>query len=343
MSLKKNIEELAVSHGADLVGIAAPDVYLEYLEQTRTRLQETDATGHDYMLPTDAMTFFENLSDARHTLADAKSIIILGAYVFDQNCDYKETMQKRQGKTARTYYYYPVVRQIAEQVVTYLKKDNYKAIDGQHIPLKHVAHSIGLGSYGWNGILCTKKFGSYIALRDIITDAELEPDSFKQPVMPCENCGKCIKACPTGALYAPYKVNPKLCINPLTRKNDDIPKELRHKMENWLCGCDICQEVCPMNQPLKPRTPDHRACFDPANHGSHRTLSGLEKTPGLYDLIQSQSALFEIQRSAVIALGNIGDHKDKEFLFKCKNSCNKKLEEYVSWAVDQITERERRR
>ena len=172
MSLKQELTSLATSQGADLVGVAPASVYTDYIREVSVRLQETDATGEDYTFSDDAITVFENLSDVHHTLASAKSIILLGVYSFDKEGDYRRTRQKLQGKTARTYVYYPVVRQIAEKVAAALEKAGYHTVQGQQIPLKHAANDIGLGSYGWNGLLLTKDFGSYVALRAVITDVE---------------------------------------------------------------------------------------------------------------------------------------------------------------------------
>jgi epoxyqueuosine reductase len=158
-------------------------------------------------------------------------------------------------------------------------------------------------------------------------------------MMPCENCGRCLKACPTGALYAPYKVNPALCINPLTRKGDDIPQDLRGKLGNWVHGCDICQEVCPINRELEPRIPDPRAGYDPVNHTSHRTLGGLTRTPDLRCLVE-QSDEFMMRRNAVIALGNIGNEEALRFLMSYGKSVSEKpLSMYIESAIARITAR----
>jgi len=151
MSLKKELISLASSQGANLVAVARPNLWGDYVEEARARLQETGASEEDCMLSEDAMTFFEKL---------------------------------------RTYAYYPVVRQIAERVAAFITEAGYQAIQGQHIPLKYVAHEIGLGTYGWNGLLLTGDFGSYVALRAVVTDAELEPDTFEPPEPPCKDCGR---------------------------------------------------------------------------------------------------------------------------------------------------------
>ncbi|TFG61959.1 MAG: epoxyqueuosine reductase [Spirochaetales bacterium] len=337
MSLKDEIAALASADGADLVTAAPAGTYAGYIGEVSARLRETGASGKDYMLPSEPMAFFGDLSDVRRLLPSAKSVVFIGAYAFDENCDYGKTGNNLQGKTARTYAYYPVVRQIAEKVTEFIMKAGYRAIQGQQIPLKYAAGRIGLGSYGQNGLLFTRQFGSFAALRAVITEAELEPDTLEPPQLPCENCGRCLKACPTGALYAPYKVNPALCINPLTRREDDIPQELRRKMGNWVCGCDICQDACPVNQQLKPRKPDPRAGFDPVNHSSHRTLGGLEKCPDLAEMLRN-GRVPVMQRNAIIALANIGTKEAKDTLQQNRGACSEALDDYLRWAFERFND-----
>ncbi|MHC4281928.1 MAG: 4Fe-4S double cluster binding domain-containing protein [Planctomycetota bacterium] len=141
---------------------------------------------------------------------------------------------------------------------------------------------------------------------------------------PCDDCDLCLKACPTGALYAPYKVNPKLCINPLTRKQEYIQPQLRLKMQNWICGCDICQEVCPANRKLVVRD-------------VHRYLDNIERTPLLTDIL-GQAYPDVIRRNASIALANIGKGR-VEALEALKTSLagtKGRLRQYYLWAISTL-------
>jgi len=80
-------------------------------------------------------------------------------------------------------------------------------------------------------------------------DRELEPDSATMKVNCPENCRKCMEACPTGALYAPLKMDPRKCIAYNTYfTSEEIPREMRPKMGTWVYGCDLCQEACPGNK-----------------------------------------------------------------------------------------------
>jgi len=287
-------------------------------------------------------TFFSHLGDARKTLSRSKTIIILGVYAYDEGAIYRNTRQELHGKTARTYSYYPVARKIAESLAGFIEEHGYKAMQGQHIPLKFAADRIGMGAYGKNGILQTERYGSYVALRNVLTEVELAPDHFDKTSTYCDKCERCIKACPTGALYAPYKVNPKLCINPITRREAYIEPQTRSKMQNWIHGCDVCQEVCPANKDLKVRQKDPRAGFDPRHHASHKHLGGLERTPDLLKLVSSEHPEI-IRRNAAIALANIGKGNN-EALAALKEQLDdlpSGLREYFMWAIEEIEQKVR--
>jgi len=336
--LDDRVRELAVGEGADLIGVAPVEVYHDYYSEVEKRVKETGATGADFMIPEDARLFFKHLSTATNTLPTAKAIIVIGVYSYDESAVYRNTRKELRGKTARIYSYYPVARRIADRLAGLLQDLGYNAAQGQDVPLKHAGDRIGLGSYGKNGLLLTEQYGSYVALRDVVTDAQLEADEFKR-ISFCQDCDLCLKACPTGALYAPYKVNPRLCINPITRRENHIPPGIRSKMQNWICGCDICQEVCPLNQKLIPRKADPRSGFEPEHHSSHKYLKGLDKTPELLKLLRADYPDV-VRRNAAIALANIGRAR-KETLAALEHhsgDAGHELEHYFRWAMERLSE-----
>lgn len=340
MSKKDEIKEYTISQGAQLVAIAPVEVYTDYLTEAGRRLQDTATNLDNFMIFPRAnkpLLDFTLLSDVHKTLPTVKSVIVIGVYYYDKSAVYKNTVQGLRGRTARSYVYYPVLRKITDRVVTFIRNKGYKAVHGQHIPLKYVVDRIGLGAYGKNGVIQNEQYGSCMAFRNILTEAELAPDKLKKPLTQCENCEKCLRACPTKALYAPYKVNPKLCINPITRRESYIKPEIRSKMKNWIHGCDICQEVCPVNRNLTPREVDMRSGFEPAYHASHRNLDDVEQNPDLLALITSKWPEI-IRRNAAIALANIGRGR-KEVLTALKeqlDNASKELKEYFTWAIERI-------
>ena len=330
-----------------MVGIAHPDTYTDYAAEVARRIRETGATHRDYMIadgdPADEIAFFDRLASAANTLPSVKAILILGVYAYDEAAVYRYTREELRGKIARTYSSYPVARQVAERVTAYLRDLGYQATHGQDVPLKYVAHHIGLGCYGKNGLLLTRPYGSYVGLRDVLTDAPLEPDALERPSF-CQDCDRCLRACPNGALYAPYKVNPRLCFNPITRREEPIPTELRPRLGNMVHGCDICQEVCPANQGLVPRPVDPRAGYDPLHHASHKLLGGLERFPRLLDLLGSDHPP-ELRRNAAIAVANAMANAGRgradvlAALEAQMAGADEELREVLRWAMERLAGR----
>lgn len=337
MDLKQKVKTYSESLGFDLFAVAPVEIYTDYLADVKNRMREINVDLNDYMISSEG--FFEKLSDPFKTLPTAKSIIILGVYSFDEESDYKHCNSELRCKTARTYSYYPVIRELTQKLASYIEENGYETVEGQNLPLKYVSDKIGLGTYGKNGLLLTEKFGSFIALRNIITDMPLELDSYKNHDY-CEGCNACIKACPTKALYAPYKVNPKLCLNPVGRKEEHISPKMRKSMRTWLRGCDLCQEACPVNRNLIPRSVHPVAGFNPENHESHKDLGGLEKCPEALELIKKEYP-WTIRRNAVISLVNIG--KDSKMIIgeiqKHMVDTDERLKDYFSWAIDELSAR----
>jgi epoxyqueuosine reductase len=126
-------------------------------------------------------------------------------------------------------------------------------VDSAPILEKVWAERSGLGWIGKHTNLINKKKGSFFFLAEIITDLEFYPDG--PATDHCGTCTKCIDACPTGAIIAPYVLDGSRCISYFTIElKDQIPNEFKGSFSNWMFGCDICQDVCPWNSFSKPHS-----------------------------------------------------------------------------------------
>ena len=126
-------------------------------------------------------------------------------------------------------------------------------VDSAPVLERSWAERSGLGWIGKNGNLINKKKGSFFFIATLITDIELEPDlPYKQDY--CGTCNKCVEACPTDAILPDKVLDATKCISYLTieMKSKNISEELSKKTDNWIFGCDICQDICPWNRFSKP-------------------------------------------------------------------------------------------
>ena len=134
---------------------------------------------------------------------------------------------------------------------TYLKTLGIPLLEGA-VPSRWAAVKAGVGKFGRNNFIYSPEHGSYIIIHSWVTDKELEYDEVEENYLNSEckeNCQKCVSSCPTGALSGSLSMDRSKCIAQLSFFAKDIPDEdTRSKMGLWLYGCDVCQDLCPLNK-----------------------------------------------------------------------------------------------
>jgi epoxyqueuosine reductase len=195
---------------------------------------------------------FDKRLDPRKLVDGARSVISLSLnYFTDQHQE--DSSAPKISKYAYGMDYHYVIKDKLKLLLEAIKAEigevNGRAfVDSAPVLDKVWAKKAGIGWVGKHTNLINKDTGSFFFLAELITDLDLEYD-----VIPtkdhCGTCTRCIDACPTDAIIAPYVVDGSRCISYLTIElKNELPNEFRGKMENWMFGCDICQDVCPWNK-----------------------------------------------------------------------------------------------
>jgi epoxyqueuosine reductase len=210
----------------------------------------------------------------------------------------------------------------------------------QHVDREAAARS-GVGFYGKNTLLITRRHGSWVVLGTLVTTAELEQTP---PLdLDCGSCRLCIDACPTGALDEPGIVDANRCLSYWTQSKHSIPDAYRAELDDRVYGCDICQDVCPWNRGIEKR----RAGEPLPAHA--------EPVVSLVDWLEAEDAALRLRyerlfvprndprylrRNALVALGNTGRPEDRQLAERYAESDDTMLREHAEWALARLEERQ---
>jgi epoxyqueuosine reductase len=200
--------------------------------------------------------YFDMRIDPRQLVPGAKSVITLLLNYFPK--DKQDAGTPKISKYAYGKDYHEVIRQKLNKVIENLKSEigdfhGRGFVDSAPVLERTWAQRSGLGWVAKNGNLINKQMGSFFFIATLITDLDLVPDDpFAKDY--CGTCSRCIDACPTDAILPGKVVDGSKCISYFTIELKDmlIPNEMKGKFENWMFGCDICQDVCPWNRFSKP-------------------------------------------------------------------------------------------
>lgn len=218
------------------------------------------------------MSYMENHFDKRLNptllVDDAKSVIslLLNYYPSElQNQDSYKISKYAYGQD-----YHHVIKEKLKELLHFIQTEIGEVsgrafVDSAPFLDKAWAAKSGLGWVGKNSNLITQKVGSFYFIAELIIDLKLDYDT--PTTDHCGSCTACLDACPTEAIVAPYVVDGSKCISYFTIElKDNLPQEMKGKFDDWMFGCDVCQDVCPWNRFSKPHNePLFQTSFDILN------------------------------------------------------------------------------
>ncbi len=282
------VKSLASALGFDYCGIARA----EKLDEDARRLENWLNQGFH-----GKMKYMENYFDLRvdptQLVPGAKSVITLLKNYYPQ--ELQQTDGPKISKYAYGKDYHEVIRDQLNQFLSLLREqigeiNGRGFVDSAPVLERSWAVRSGLGWVGKNGNLLTRKSGSFYFISTLVTDLDLEPDDpFAGDF--CGSCTRCIDACPTDAILPNRVIDGSRCISYFTieLKDELLPSELSGRFDNWIFGCDICQDVCPWNRFSKPAS---EPAFQPIPEILHlNTLEWEEMTEEAFKKIFKHSPL----------------------------------------------------
>jgi epoxyqueuosine reductase len=226
-----------------------------FLEEEAPRLEAWLNKNHHGQ-----MSYMENHFDKRLNptllVDDAKSVISLLLNYFpseEQNTDSYKISKYAYGQD-----YHFVIKEKLKELLHTIQSEigavsGRAFVDSAPVLDKAWAAKSGLGWIGKNSNLISQKTGSFFFIAELIIDLELEYDHATTDH--CGTCTACIDSCPTEAIVSPYVVDGSKCISYFTIElKDNLPQEMKGKFNDWMFGCDVCQDVCPWNRFSKPHS-----------------------------------------------------------------------------------------
>lgn len=269
--LTQRIKEKAAQLGFCSVGIAAAAPLSSEGDRLHEWLQRGFHGTMAWMERTEAKR-----RDPHLVLPKAQTVI---SVAYNYYAEVRHLVDKSRGKISRYAWgddYHAIVDDKLDQLQQYIQDAAPGAVCKRYVdtgPVMDKAWAVraGLGWLGKHTNVITREYGSWVFLGEVITDIALAPDD---PIGDfCGSCTACIDACPTDAIVEPYVLDARRCISYLTIEHKgEIPREVHARLENWVFGCDVCQDVCPWNH-FQKETQEER--FRPRGDNASPPLSEL--------------------------------------------------------------------
>jgi len=280
------VKDLAKAEGFDACGISKAG----FLEEEATGLERWLKQGYHGEMSW-MEDHFDMRLDPRKLVPGAKSVISVTLNYFPE-----EEWNREEGPRISKYTYgrdyHKVVRGKLKRMLLGMQEQigaiqGRGFVDSAPVMDRAWARKSGLGWIGKHSLLLTKGSGSFFFIGALIVDVELEADG--PTTDHCGSCTACIDACPTQAIVAPTVIDSNKCISYLTIEyKKELPTEYQQKMEDWVYGCDTCQDVCPWN---RFSSPHQTADFQPRSYIGKSWEEWEEVTHSLWDEITKGSAI----------------------------------------------------
>jgi len=235
---------------------------------------------------------------------------------------------------------YTELREKLDELGRRLGGDYRVLVDANDHVDREGAARAGVGFYGKNTLLITRRHGSWVVLGTLVSDQEIEPSA---PLdAGCGSCTLCIDACPTGALDEPGTLDSTRCLSYWTQAPAPIPEPYRAALGALVYGCDICQDVCPWNRGV-----EKRRVAEALDLEAEPTVSLVEWLEADGDeLIERYERLYVprndprwLRRNALVAAGNVGGVAERAALESYADGDDPLLREHAEWALARIDKR----
>ncbi len=339
------IRQAALSLNLDLVGVTSARTPAEHVQAYRRWLARGDYAGMIYMARADHVARREDpaliMPGARTALC-----VAVNYYPGPSPAPPDDAPRGRVANYAWGVDYHdwlaPRLERLAAAVAAELGDVRYRVVvDSGPLLERALAAQASLGFAGKNTCLIHPLFGSWLLLGEILLDVDLPA---AEPLAPrCGGCTRCLDACPTGALVAPYRLDARRCISYLTIEHKGaIPEELRPLLGNWVFGCDVCQQVCPWQRFARPTT---ASAFQPVSvdRAAPPLLEWLALDEAGFRRLFAGTPLWRLgrarlRRNVAVALGNSGDRRALPALAAALAEDDPLLREHAAWALARIGE-----
>lgn len=327
-----NIKKKALQLGYSGCGIIPTEIFDEYYKALDERIESFP----------ESKEFYESQLGRGTPPADSKSIIVcVRGY---NHFKIPEKLEKHIGKYYLFHGGIPYSKAFSAKAEfeAYLQTLGLRIIKSQPPPMRWAAVKAGLAKFGRNNFIYTQEHGSHTHIDTWIVDAILDYDNpASDTLMPeCHaHCRKCIDACPTKALNDEFSMDKGKCITHLMYEKKSLSNETREQMGQWLYGCDVCQDVCPMNKDKLTNAEDFPLLTQYEEHIEPEKI--LTMGDDTYANIvfprfwfAGKDAIVTWQRNALRCMINSGDEKYHPLIVECTNYPD--LQEIAKWGCAKL-------